>query len=182
MELHEQLRAKVLVLRAQLGDKDAFGRLFERYHGPVLYYVRRLLGDLDRAEDVLQDVWLTVYRQIGRLEEPLAFPVWLYRIARNKTIQRLRAKRIEIPLEEHSAAWAEVPADDFTPEQAGQIHTCLEKLSRRHREVLVLRFMQQMKYEQIASVVGCSVGTVKSRLHHAKHKLRAEMERQHDHR
>jgi RNA polymerase sigma-70 factor, ECF subfamily len=127
------------------------------------------------VEDVLQDVWLDVVRGLARLEDPQALVAWLYRIARDKAYGRLRkARRLELPLDE--AQLAEEPvedsAEDFSAEDAATIHAALDELRPEQREVLVLRFLEEMSYEQIARVVGCRVGTVRSRIHYAKRALR----------
>ena len=180
MEHIEQIRDQLLVLLCQLGDKAAFGTLFERYYGPITYYVRRLLDDEDSADDIVQDVWLAVFRRIRTLKDPEAFRVWVYRIARNKAIGTRRARRFWKLLDEESPEEA-VPADDDLPsERAEQVHACLRGLRPHHREVLTLRFMQQMNYEQISAVLDCPIGTVKSRLYHAKQSLLREMERNYD--
>jgi len=147
----------------------------------MLYYLRRVLRDTDSAEDVSQDTWLTVYRDIRKLKEPHAFMVWLYRIARNKAISTLRGRKGEDPLHEGHVPVAESQDRGFSTDQADRIHVCLNELPAQYREILVLRFMQQMTYEQIAGVEGLSLGTVKSRLHYAKEKLRQKMEQQDGH-
>ena len=176
METLDQIQRQLLVLRCQVGDKTAFNKLFERYHGPITYYVRRLLDDVDSAEDVVQEVWIAVLAGIGRLKNPQAFAVWIYRIARNKAMGSMRGRRFPMPLEMEPADEAPSVEDSFFPEEAERIHVCLGRLQTHHREALVLRFMEQMSYDQIASVLCCSIGTVKSRLHHAKRNLRREME------
>ncbi len=179
MDNTEQLHEVLAILRCQLGDWSRFMSLHERYHGRILYYLRRLIPDAHLAEDVLQEVWMAVIRQIGKLQIPEAFSVWLYRTARNMAIQKLRRRRMEIPIDgvEEGPAESEQSPEDFTAEQAQQIHACLGNLDLRHREILSLRFMEQMSYERIAAVLECSIGTVKSRLYHAKQRLRREMEK-----
>jgi RNA polymerase sigma-70 factor (ECF subfamily) len=171
---------QVLVARCQTGDEAAQAELVRRYHARLVYFVRRLLGDDCPVDDVLQDVWLAVLGRLPRLRSPAAFRVWLYRIARNQVCTALRRRRQWADLPEDGPA---APADDepaFAPEQAGLIHVCLGRLTPAHREVLVLRFIEGMTYEQMAEVVGCPVGTVRSRLHHAKWALRHEMEVSHE--
>ena len=184
MKPFERLREQVLVLRYQAGDTTALEELVERYHGPLLYFVRRMLTDSRGAEDVLQDTWLAVVRGLFKLRQPKAFSVWLYHIARNKVYQRLRKRDRALPLSEEVEATAapEKEADDFSADDAARVHECLERLRPEHREVLVLRFLEQMSYQDIAVVVGCGLGTVRSRLHYAKRALRKEMEETDDER
>lgn len=148
----------------------------DRYHEGLGYYVRRLLGNAHLADDVLQDVWLTAFRRLPRLRNPRALPVWLYRIARNAALAELRgasgwAEQTEEP--QAPAPGHEEP--EFTPEDAARIHVALDRLRPEHKDVLVLRFLEEMSYEGIAAVVGCPLGTVRSRIHYAKQALRREM-------
>jgi RNA polymerase sigma-70 factor (ECF subfamily) len=174
-EAAERLYEQVLVLRCQAGDDAAFAELVQRYHERLRYYIRRLLGETSSAEDVLQDVWLRVYRKLPALRRPGALSVWLYRIARNAALAALRQRRGWIELAEEPAAPGPDDESEFSPEDAARIHTALQRLRRDHKEVLVLRFLEQMSYEEIAKVVGCPVGTVRSRIYYAKRALQREM-------
>src|SRR6476620_292820 len=86
----ERLETEVCVLRAQDGDADAFRRLVLLYEGRLLYFIRRMVQDADRALDVLQDVWLTDFRRLHSLRSPAAFKTWLYRIAHGKAVDVVR--------------------------------------------------------------------------------------------
>ena len=127
----------------------------------------------DDVDDVQQEVWLTVIRRIGRLRSPEAFTIWLYQIARSKALNRLADRRMARILEQADVAEevADEPEPEFSASDAARIHDGLARLNPIHREVLVLRFMEDLSYEQIAEVVRCSVGTVRSRLHYAKRAL-----------
>lgn len=140
----------VQVLRAQLGDRAAYARLFERHHAPVLRYVHGLLGNGDDAEDVMQDVWVTIVRKIATLDHPAAFQSWMYRIARNRSISRLRRSRPHVALDDLADAEQLTIADDqkgddddasLPSHDAAAIDAGLARLSPVHREVLTLRFM-----------------------------------------
>ena len=168
MDPIEAARQRTLILQCQLGSRPAMEELYLCYNQPLGYYLRRLLNR-DDIEDVEQEVWLVVVRRIGRLRTPEAFVVWLYQIARSKAINRLANRRALLSLSEPDT---EVPADEpepeFTVDDAARIHLAMAHLKTAHREVLVLRFMENLSYEQIAEVIGCNIGTVRSRLHHAK--------------
>ena len=84
MNEHDKLIEQILILRCQIGDKDAFAELIERYSRTLRYFINRLLDNSETTEDVFQDTWLTVFRKIHCLKENDAFQIWLYRIARNK--------------------------------------------------------------------------------------------------
>jgi RNA polymerase sigma-70 factor, ECF subfamily len=164
----------LLVVRAQAGDDAAFAELVERFSPRLRYFLRKLLPSAHDSEDALQDVWLDVLRALPRLNDPQALVAWLYRIARDRAFARLRKARPHEQLRDDSTI-ADATADDdsdFTAEDAAQIHAALDTLPPEQREVLVLRFLEDMTYEQIAAIVGVSVGTVRSRLHYAKRALR----------
>lgn len=177
---HERLAERALVLRGQLGDEVAFEALFDRYHARVLYYLRGIVGQAE-AEDVLQKVWLTVYRKIGGLDRPEAFRSWLFRIARNTAIGRLRRRRDKVPLESapvHDGLVVDpdVDSDDeLVGADVDALRAALERLSEDHREAIALRYVEEMSYREIADVVDVPVGTVRSRLHYAKRALAEAM-------
>src|SRR4051794_28445752 len=183
-DLADRLYEQVLVLRCQTGDGEAFGELIERFRIRLRYYVQALLGQERRGdlEDVLQEVWLDVHRSIASLNDPGALAAWLYRIARNRTARHLR-KRVTPPrpIEDVHAVGEIERGGDFSAEDAEVVHHALDGLAPEHREVLVLRFLEEMSYEGIATVIGCPVGTVRSRIHYAKLALRRALEtRDHD--
>lgn len=178
----ERTREELLVMRCQTGDDRAFEQLFDRYSSRLLYYLRRLLGRPGTADDVLQRAWLKVYRRIGTLKEPRAFRSWLYRIARNEAISLLRSERRRVQLDEaDEEEHLSVPPDDAEDDvgrrvDPGRLHAALQRLSAPHREVLTLFYLEDLPYAEIAEVVGCPVGTVRSRLHYGRESLRRELE------
>jgi len=177
MSSREQLIEQMLILRCQMGDKDAFAGLIERYQRPLRYFVGRLLDDAQASEDIFQETWLTVIRRIHGLREPDAFSTWLYRIARNKVYQQLRRNKAWSELNDDIAVPNEQVDDSVSLEDAAKIHKCLKELRPEHKEVLMLRFLEQMPYQQMAQVLNCKLGTVRSRLHYAKLALRTELEK-----
>lgn len=177
MNRPEKLIEQVLILRCQIGDRDAFAELIERYGRALRYFIDRLSDNSETAEDIYQDTWLSVVRRIYSLKHADAFPAWLYRIARNKAFEQLRKKKIFISPDENTTIQNDIEDDTFTAEDSAKIHTALEKLNPVHKEVLMLRFLEQMPYDQIAMVSGCNIGTVKSRIYYAKLALKKEMER-----
>ncbi len=177
MNSSDQLIEQVLVLRCQIGDKDALAELIDRYQAPLRYFIIRLSANPEMVEDIFQDTWLTVIRRIRNLKKLDAFSTWLYRIARNKVYQQLRRKKMLSKLDEHIAVPNNTKDEVFSPEDAAKIHRCLKELQPEHKEVLMLRFLEQMSYKQISEVLSCNSGTVKSRIHYAKLALKKEMEK-----
>jgi RNA polymerase sigma-70 factor (ECF subfamily) len=174
----DRLYEHVLVLRCRAGDEAAFAELVERYQPRLRYYLRKMLRDLQEAEDALQDAWLAVFRALPRLSDLGAFRAWLYRIARDQALRRLRKRRPEYRCpEEVDSADGRAEEAQLASEAVECIHAALDELPAPQREVLVFRYVEDMSYEEIARVVGCPVGTVRSRLHHAGRALRAVLER-----
>jgi len=177
----EQIREQLDVIRAQLGDDDAFMRLAERYHPRLLHYIRRLVRDRAAADDVVQETWVAAYRGLRRLADPERLRAWLYGIARNQARNALRREeRARLDYVEDEVLEA-IPDDggeapELRAEQAAQVHRCLDQISPAHSEALILCYMENLSYEEIADVIGCNIGTVRSRLHYAKLALREAME------
>ena len=182
-DIAERVYRSVLVVRCQAGDRAAFEELLGLYQPRLRYFLARMIGDGHAADDLLQEVWFDVYRGLARLADPGAFPAWLYRIGRRRALRELR-KRQQPPssLEGIDLAGEADEDDDFSAEEAQRVHAALGRLAPEQREVLLLRFVEDMTYEDIARVTGCPLGTVRSRIHYAKRALRCVMEgvRQHE--
>ena len=177
MKENERIDDRIYVIRAQLGDDDAFMKLVDYYSGRLLYYIRRFLEDADRSDDVLQEVWLTVYKKINTLRDASAFSVWLYRTARNRAIRRLRDDSRYVFVGRHDeSALIDDNRESWLFDDINKLHRVLTTLSPEQKEALVLRFFEEMNYQEISDIMGCSVGTVRSRIHYAKQELRKKME------
>ena len=172
----ERLYETWLVLRCQQGHLDAFEELVNLFERRLFYYVRRMVDDEPSAWDVLQEVWIVVFRKIKTLKDPTAVRVWLYRIAHDQAISRVRREMRHERQEKAGELVPETeegPADDIAlAENVEILHAALQRLRPLHREVLTLYFLEEMDYAQIAEVTRTSIGTVKSRLHHARKQLR----------
>jgi RNA polymerase sigma-70 factor (ECF subfamily) len=172
-EIAERVYRSVLVVRCQAGDQAAFEELVGLYQARLRYFLSKMIGDDHTADDLLQEVWFDVYRGVSRLADPGAFSTWLYQIARRRALAALRNRR-QPPssLDGIDLADAGEEDDDFSAEDAERVHAALGLLEPEHREVLLLRFIEEMTYEDIARVTGCPLGTVRSRIHYAKRALR----------
>jgi RNA polymerase sigma-70 factor (ECF subfamily) len=173
----QQTRDELLALRLRLGEAGAFSDLVREMERPLLYYLARLVGDTS-ALDVLQEVWLGAFRGAQRLDDPRRLRPWLYRLARDRAIDRIRKDRSECRLrqvhtEERGTSTIVDEEPEFGPEDAAAVHRALDSLDIRHREVLVFHFLEDLPIADIAAIAGCPEGTVKSRLYHAKRALRA---------
>lgn len=172
------IHERMLVVQAQARDPQAFRELVARYERRLVYYIRRVSGNGDEAFDVMQEVWLTAFRRLTTLQHPEAFRVWLYKIAHDLAVSHAR-KRGKWPkplpdpetTEHETDGWNELDA----MENVELLHRALERLSPTHREILTLRFLEQMELAEIANVINLQIGTVKSRLHYAKRELRRQL-------
>jgi RNA polymerase sigma-70 factor (ECF subfamily) len=176
---HSEMSESVLVVLAQHRDLDAFHELVRRFQARLTYYVRRLMGRTHEVDDVVQELWIVVHRRLATLQSTEAFRVWLFKIAHDVAVSYLRRvvrepepMSDEVPFSAAVDSWNEFEA----MENAELVHRTLEGLSREHREVLTLRFLEQLELSEIAEIVGCTTGTVKSRLYYAKTALRKQIE------
>jgi RNA polymerase sigma-70 factor (ECF subfamily) len=171
----QRLHERVLVLHAQLGNRAAFHELVMLYQERLTYYVQRLVQDWHQARDILQQVWLDVFRTLGKLQSPNAFRVWLYRIAHDHVVTYIRRQRVDSGARELLAVDA-IETEHWNDldllENTELVHFALNKLSLIHREIMTLRFLEEMDVKEIARVMKCSEGTAKSRLHYAKNAMR----------
>lgn len=170
---HDLVLCELLVLRCRRRCPQAAVELTAMFQRPLLYYLRRLVDDEQTAWDLSQETWMRVFASLGTLREPRALPAFLYRVARRAVLAHLRKRLPPISIEE-AGVEPEAPTEmlDFSTEDAARVHVALAQLSLPHREVLTLYFLDSLTLEQIAEVVGVPVGTVKSRLFHARKAMR----------
>lgn len=175
-----------LVASARRGDHRALNRLLADARPRLLAVALRVVRDRDDAEDVVQEALLKVCRSLTRFEGRASFSTWLHRIVVNAALDRLRrhqSRRERFADDDERAEVAADTVDEQTPERVASRHEtgeivrgALARLSPAHRDVLVLREFDGESYRDLARLVRCPVGTVMSRLHHARHRLAAELE------
>ena len=179
---------ETLLRRMMAGDAEAFAELYDRRQGGIYRFALRMSGSHAVAEDVTQDVFMALMRD-GELYDSLRGSVaaYLYGMARNRVLKRLARDRAFVPLDgdgddEMAGDARFVTSDDPLTELARNetieaVRQAILALPAHYREVIVLCNMQEMNYEQAAAIIGCPVGTVRSRLHRARamliNKLRA---------
>ena len=166
---------EALIGRIATGDKVAMQVLFARHHVRVYRFVLRLVRDQTKAEDLISEVFLDVWRQAGKFEARSAVSTWLLAIARYKALSALR-RRPDEELDDETAAAIEDPGDD--PETAlekkdkGEIlRKCLTALSPEHREIIDLVYYHEKSVEEVAEIVGIPANTVKTRMFYARKRL-----------
>ncbi|HEX7362757.1 MAG TPA: RNA polymerase sigma factor [Bryobacteraceae bacterium] len=176
-ECTDRVQFEWLALRCQTGDPEAFADLIAVMERPLLYYATSLTEDQDAALDVLQDVWLRVVHGIRRLKDPGSLKSWLYAITHGVAVDRIRRDYRRDKAEQAQLDDTfNIDEPSFGEEDATAIRDALSRLGVKHREVLVLHFLQDLSIREIADVVGCSEGTVKSRIHYAKRQLKQILE------
>jgi RNA polymerase sigma-70 factor (ECF subfamily) len=173
MENETRTQYEWLALRCQSGDAGAFEDLIAVMERPLLYYATSLTGNPDTALDVLQEVWIKVFRGIRKLKDPGCLRSWLYSITHGIAVDRIRKNYSREQAEKvQYEEFEEADEPSFATEDAAAIHRALGEIGLRHREVLVLHFLEDLLMAEIAEVVGCSEGTVKSRIHYAKRAMK----------
>lgn len=174
------LALRFLVLRCQAGDDAAFKKLMGAFEARTLGYLRGVVGD--DAEDVQQEVWLAVYRHLAGLADPGAFRTWLFRTTRHRAIDFLRRRKREheliddVPLDTVADSRIESGDDErsaLIDDEA--VTSALMAMPPPQREVMILRYRDGLSYQEIATIVGKPLGTIRTRLHHAKKRLQESL-------
>lgn len=167
-------RDEWLALRCQANVPGAFEDLIDEVERPLFYYAVKLTGNHDTSLDVLQEVWLRAMKGIRTLKEPASVRAWLYTLVRRVAVDNVRRDRTRERAEQvHTEGFDEAIEPSFFRDHLGAIHEALDELDERHREVLVLYFLEDFSLGEIAEILTCPEGTVKSRLHYAKRELRS---------
>jgi len=185
---HESSATAELLSSAREGDAQAFCLLIEPLQTRLLRQAVALAGDLSDAEDLVSETLVEAWKNFARYDETCRLSTWLYAILLHrhlKAVRRTRSRPASLnwlpPPEarELHEQHANLPATGLSPAEAAaqretflQLRACLDRLPERHRRVAWLRFFEDASLPDIATVLGCSTGTVKSRLHYALEKLR----------
>ena len=176
----------ILVERVQSGDVAAYDILVHRYRERLYSVVYNLTSNREDALDLTQEAFIKAFQSINRFQGKSSFYTWIYRIAVNNTLSHLKKYRNRKYLSFDNLSNEASQADIFEAVRAKtktekatlmkelheKLNEALQKLSLKHRSVVVLFEIEGMSHEQIAEILKCSVGTVRSRLHYAKQQLR----------
>jgi len=180
-----------LVERLKGGDEEAFSALLRRHQGKVYRLAMNMTRNVQDAEEVTQDVFLAVSRKLGAFDGRAAFSTWLYRVATNAALMKLRGRRPEphLPIEEAGptfaadghfarpvADWSELPDDRLLAAESQRVlGQAIEALPPDYKAVVVLRDIEGLSNQEVAESVGTTVLAVKSRLHRARLALRERL-------
>ncbi|HEU0298416.1 MAG TPA: sigma-70 family RNA polymerase sigma factor [Longimicrobium sp.] len=179
----KQLDDSGVVAAHLAGNRLAFGELVERYQNRLLNFIYRTTGDRERAEDLVQETFIRVYRHLHRFDQTKKFSTWIYTISSNLAKNELR-NRSRNPLvlfqtlmknrdaDTRPLEWEDNtyrPDDLFRKRHLkGQVDAAVDQLPEHHRTVFILREMEGKTYEEIAEITSTNLGTVKSRLNRAR--------------
>jgi RNA polymerase sigma-70 factor, ECF subfamily len=164
-----------LVEACLAGRRDAFDTIVERHRRQVYQLCYRFVGNHEDASDLAQDVFVRAYRGLHRFKGQASLATWLYRISVNVSLNRVSARRlITTPItEQRLVSAADSPADlVLREERAERVRAAIARLPRKQRATLILRTYHELPHDQIASVLGSSVGAVKANLFHALNNLK----------
>jgi len=178
-----------IVQRVQAGDVDAFDTLIRKYRERVYSVIYNLTSNREDASDLAQDTFIKAFQSINRFKGKSSFFTWLYRIALNTTLTHLRKNKLrrffsfeKMNDEDHSAGFIDELVTESDSDKAAlmselqeKLNEAFQKLSVKHRTVITLYEIDGLGHGEIANVLGCSIGTVRSRLHYAKQFLQGEL-------
>lgn len=180
-------RDDVLLRRSAKGDEEAFALLYRRHQAPLYRFVLRMSGSPWAAEEIVQDVFMTLIREPNKFDPQRgALGAFLYGIARNRVMKHLERSPRDLPLDEtreHESKVASLATDRFSPaqwaelrERRDQVRAAVLELPMEFREAVVLCELEELSYEEAAKVLDCPIGTIRSRLHRGRALLLAKLE------
>jgi RNA polymerase sigma-70 factor (ECF subfamily) len=165
---------------ARRGDKQAFSQLVQAYQRPVFNLTYRMLGNSEEAEDAAQETFLRAYARLGQYDPQMKFSTWVFSIANHHCIDRLRKRRATHISIDDNPVLENLQEDTPQPEhqalrqeQSVELQGLINLLEPEYRTPLVLRYWEEMSYEEIAAAMGVTVAAVKSRLFRARQQLMA---------
>lgn len=179
---------RVLIEKTKLGERNAFAELVELYKDKIFNYLYRLTGSREDAEDLAQETFLRAYVKIEGFDNTMRFSPWIYRIAQNAAVDMMRKRKPLVSLDDTPfsdgdghLSW-QVACQDPGPEEQvhfqhlkSEIEEVIMTLPLAYRSVLLLRYTQEMSYEDLSRALDMPITTVKTRLHRAREALRVIM-------
>lgn len=170
------------------GDQERYAELVKRYQGRLVNYLLRILRDAGEAHDLSQEVFLKTYQALDRYDPKYRFSTWLFRVAQNAAIDRIRKRRLVLVSmdrprrhEDADHAW-EFPASDKTPyerlrnrERGDAIQEAIDGLPWEYRELIVMRHYGELSYDEIATLKEMPLGTVKNKLFRGRQMLKEKL-------
>jgi len=184
--LNESKKTDEQLAQKSLTDKETFAHLVERYEAKLLRYIQRLTAlPQNHAEDILQEVFIKIYRNLNNFDPKLKFSSWAYRITHNETINQIKKikRQTDLPLETDSEdeqslieileSETDIQHEAIQKEKAAEVRKILNKLPIKYRDVLVLYYLEQKDYAEISDILRKPAGTIATLLHRAKSKFKS---------
>lgn len=176
---------------ARTGDRSAFAELVDLYKDKIYHLANRMLGNRQEAEDIVQETFLRVYKNLDRYDETQKFSTWIYRIGTNLCIDHMRKRKASYSLDadfgegEGTDGYSMLPSDEKTPESQVilsetqmRIRKAIDMLPETYKSVVVLRYLHDMSLQEIGDVLQMPVTTVKTRVHRGREYLRKRLEKE----
>ena len=177
-----------LVAAVLEGDEELYSELVQRYQGRLVNYLYRLLRSVQEAEDLAQEVFLKIYQALDRYNPKYKFSTWLFRVAQNAAIDRIRKRRLKLVSMDRTGGpdsdmgtW-EFPSSDPDPygdfrnvERGAAIQAAIDRLPWDYRELIVLRHFGELSYDEIAKLKEMPLGTVKNKLFRGRQMMKEEL-------
>ncbi len=180
----EQRLAKL----ASKGDRSAFEQLVDLYKEKIYYLAYRMLGNRQESEDVIQETFLRVYKNFDRYDHNQKFSTWIYRIATNLCIDRLRKRKASYSLDAEIGdgdgmdGYDRLTSEEPTPEKQlmisetqSHIRNAIDKLPEKYKSVVVLRYLHDLSLQEISDIMDMPVTTIKTRIHRGREALRKKL-------
>jgi RNA polymerase sigma-70 factor (ECF subfamily) len=175
-----------ILAQVSAGNVDAYGKIVGRHNGRLYNFVYRFVGDRETAEDVVQETFLRAFRKRTEYRAIANFSTWLFTIAGNLAKSELRRRKrwrmFSIERDEETDTGMDIPDESARPDKVaessladGQIQQAIASLPDNYKQVILLRDVQGMSYQEISDIVDCPVGTVKSRVNRARLKLQQKL-------
>ncbi len=161
-----------VMLQVRSGEVEMLGVLFDRYQSPLFNFYSKMTQDRTVSEDLVQEVFLRILRYRQTYRPGTTFRTWMYQIARNTRIDQVRKTRPETPFVSEPVAPTSLSDSAQQQQEAAMLQRALMHLPEDKREILILSRFQELKYDEIARLLGCEVGAVKVRVHRALQQLR----------
>ncbi|WP_372366101.1 RNA polymerase sigma factor [Candidatus Uabimicrobium sp. HlEnr_7] len=173
MKNKQKIYLEYLVLNSQKGDSESLQILIEYWQSRLLKHAWYITADREAAQDIVQESWLAVMKSLRNLQDPSRFRSWIYQITTNKCIdwirhcQRQKKWQSEVP--------KNLSQSDKTQNDTDEFYVALNSLNQQHKIVLSLYYLEEMSITEVAEILNLSKGTVKSRLYHAREKLKHKL-------
>lgn len=170
-------RDEQLVDEVKNGNVEAFEILVKRYSGKIMAFVFRILRDKYLSEETVQDAFFSLYRSINRVDTQRKFSSYLYKIAKNKAIEKLRTRKNELALNEEIAGGISdnIYEKIIKSENRARIRKAVDELDKKYKDPVNLYFFENLSYDQIAGKLSIPVNTVRTRLKRGKEALRKKL-------